>query len=160
MRTVLVSLRPLEASDLAIFFDHQRDPLAMHMVAFASRDPNDRDAFLAHWARTSAMPTVEHRTILADGAVAGYVAKFDHEELPEVCYVLGREHWGRGIATRALALLLEEVRVRPLYASVAHDNLGSRRVLEKCGFREIARARALAEARGNEEIEEIRYELR
>jgi RimJ/RimL family protein N-acetyltransferase len=160
MRTVLVSLRPLEASDLAIFFDHQRDPLAMHMVAFASRDPNDRDAFLAHWTRTSALPTVVHRTILADGAVAGYVAKFEHQELPEVCYVLGREHWGRGIATRALAMLLEEVEVRPLYASVAHDNIGSRRVLEKCGFREIARARALAEARGNEEIEEIRYELR
>lgn len=156
---MLVSLRPLEASDLAIFFDHQRDPLAVHMVGFASRDPNDRDAFLAHWARISVLPTVVHRTILAGGAVAGYVAKFEHEGLPEVCYVLGREHWGRGIASRALAMLLAEVTVRPLYASVAHDNLGSRRVLEKCGFREIARTRALAEGRGNEEIEEIRYEL-
>lgn len=156
---MVVSLRPLEPSDLAVFFDHQRDPLAVHMVAFASRDPNDRDAFLAHWARISALPTGVHRTILADGAVAGYVAKFEHEKLPEVCYVLGREHWGRGIATRALAMLLEEVQVRPIYASVAHDNLGSRRVLEKCGFREIARVRALAGARGDEEIEEIRYEL-
>ncbi len=129
------------------------------MVGFASRDPNDRDAFQAHWARISALPTVVHRTILADDAVAGYVAKFEHEELPEVCYVLGREHWGRGIATRALSMLIEEVEVRPLYASVAHDNIGSRRVLEKCGFREIARAPALAEGRGNEAIEEIRYEL-
>ena len=156
---MLVSLRPLEASDLAIFFDHQRDPLAVHMVAFASRDPNDRDAFLAHWTRISALPTGVHRTILADDAVAGYVAKFEHDELPEVCYVLGREHWGRGIATRALAMLLEEVKVRPIYASVAHDNIGSRRVLEKCGFREVARAPAFAEGRGNEEIEESRYEL-
>ncbi len=156
---MLVSLRPLEASDLAIFFDHQRDPLAVHMVAFAARDPNDRDAFLAHWARISTLPTGVHRTILADGAVAGYVAKFEHQGQSEVCYVLGREHWGRGIASRALAMLLEELEVRPLYASVAHDNIGSRRVLEKCGFREIARVRALADGRENEEIEEIRYEL-
>ena len=45
-----------------------------------------------------------------------------------------RPWWGRGVATRALALLVDEVSVRP-HAYVAAHNVGSIRVLEKCGFR-------------------------
>jgi RimJ/RimL family protein N-acetyltransferase len=37
---------------------------------------------------------------------------------------------------------------------VAHDNVASRRVLEKCGFRAIATERGFAEARSGE-IEEV-----
>jgi RimJ/RimL family protein N-acetyltransferase len=154
-----IVLRPLESTDLPVFFEHQRDPVAIHMVAFSSRDPADRAAFDAHWARTMTLPSVVHRTILVDDAVAGYVAKFERDGVPEVCYYLGREHWGRGVASRALAMLLDEVPVRPLHAGVAHDNVGSRRVLEKCGFREVERVRGFAQARG-EEIEEVHYELR
>jgi RimJ/RimL family protein N-acetyltransferase len=52
-----------------------------------------------------------------------------------VGYWLGRSYWGRGIATRALALFLPLVPARPLYAHVASHNTGSMRVLVKCGFR-------------------------
>src|SRR5918999_1935703 len=41
---------------------------------------------------------------------------------------------GQGIATAALAAFLEELDTRPLYAHVATHNVGSIRVLEKCGF--------------------------
>jgi hypothetical protein len=43
---------------------------------------------------------------------------------------------------------------RPLHARVASDNVASRRVLEKCGFRVIATERNVAEAR-SAEIEEL-----
>jgi RimJ/RimL family protein N-acetyltransferase len=43
---------------------------------------------------------------------------------------------------------------RPLHARVAYDNVASRRVLEKCGFRVIATERGFAEARSGE-IEEF-----
>jgi RimJ/RimL family protein N-acetyltransferase len=43
---------------------------------------------------------------------------------------------------------------RPLRARVASDNVASRRVLEKCGFRVIATDRGFAEARAAE-IEEL-----
>jgi RimJ/RimL family protein N-acetyltransferase len=43
---------------------------------------------------------------------------------------------------------------RPLHARVADDNIGSHRVLEKCGFRVIATERSFAEARSCE-IEEL-----
>ena len=41
-----------------------------------------------------------------------------------VGYWIGRRDWGRGIATRALALFLERVTTRPLYAFVAVNNVG------------------------------------
>jgi RimJ/RimL family protein N-acetyltransferase len=55
----------------------------------------------------------------------------------EVGYWLGREFWGRGIATEALSQFLGVVKTRPLFAHVAKHNHGSRRVLEKCGFKVI-----------------------
>src|SRR5215211_1242046 len=45
-------------------------------------------------------------------------------------------------------------RSRPLHARVASDNVASRRVLEKCGFRVVATERNVAEAR-SAEIEEL-----
>ena len=52
----------------------------------------------------------------------------------EVGYWVGRPFWGRGVATAALRLLLDELPDRPVIAHVALDNIGSRRVLEHCGF--------------------------
>ena len=72
----------------------------------------------------------------------------------EVTYWIDRACWGRGVATAALRGLLAQVPERPLYARAAADNAGSLRVLEKCGFRESARARGYARARG-EEIDEV-----
>ena len=67
-------------------------------------------------------------------------------------------HGGRGIASQALALFLEVVRVRPLYARAASDNVGSPRVLEKTGFRIIGTEVSFAPARGAE-IEETILQL-
>jgi RimJ/RimL family protein N-acetyltransferase len=72
----------------------------------------------------------------------------------EVTYWIDRAYWGRGIATAALRDLLAVVPERPLYARAASDNAGSRRVLEKCGFRVTANDRGYAHARG-EETDEV-----
>jgi len=73
-------------------------------------------------------------------------------------YWVGREWWGRGVATRAVALLAEEVPVRPLHAHVAAHNLGSIRVLEKCGFRRDREQEATAFA-PDDGIEELVFVL-
>jgi len=127
-----VRLRDIDDDDIDVFFEHQADPQAAAMAAFPSRD---RDVFLAHWTRIRAVDTAVQRTILADGVVAGNIVSWQQDGEQFVGYWLGREHWGRGIATRALAALLEIVPARPLHAHVAAHNLGSIRVLEKCGFR-------------------------
>jgi len=74
--------------------------------------------------------------IVADGEIAGSIFRWRDPALPgpEVSYWLGREHWGKGVATRALADFLQIVHQRPVYAFVAKRNRASLRVLQKCGF--------------------------
>jgi RimJ/RimL family protein N-acetyltransferase len=159
MTVETLQLRAVIETDLPIFFAHQQDAGALRMAAFTAKDPADWHAFLAHWHRNLAAPTVIIRTILVDGAVAGSVLSYETDGAPEVSYWLGRAFWGRGIATAALARFLAEVNPqRPIFARVAKDNLGSRRVLEKCGFTVIGEDKGFANAR-NAEIEELVLEL-
>jgi RimJ/RimL family protein N-acetyltransferase len=127
-----VRLRSVEDGDLDVFFVHQADPLAVEMAAFPARD---KDRFAAHWAKLRADDTLVVRTIVADGVVAGNLGSWPDNGQQLLGYWIGREWWGRGVATQALALFVDEVPVRPLYAHVAVHNVGSIRVLEKCGFR-------------------------
>ena len=153
-------LRDVVEDDLPLFFEFQLDPNANHMAAFIARDPTDRDAFIAHWHKILVLPTSINQTIVCDGQVVGSVASYEMSGKPEVTYWIGRAHWGKGIATRALTVFLAQVNTtRPIYARVAKDNLGSRRVLEKCGFKVIGEMKGFAKARG-EEIEELHLELR
>jgi RimJ/RimL family protein N-acetyltransferase len=126
-----VTLREVEPDDLPILFEHQNDPLAAELAAFASRD---EEAFFPHWQRILADPTVHARAVLLDNRVVGNLVSFVQDGEREVGYWIARDAWGRGIATRALAQFLTEISERPLYAHVAEHNPGSRRVLEKCGF--------------------------
>ena len=74
------------------------------------------------------------RTILAEGLVVGNVVSWESDGERYVGYWIGKEHWGRGIASAALAAFVSEVTTRPLLAHVAKHNVASTRVLEKCGF--------------------------
>lgn len=143
-----IVLRDVTDDDLPIFFEQQLDPDAIYMAAFTSKDPTDRDAFMAHWARIRADETIINRTILCDGQVAGSVASFEDAGQLEVTYWLGREFWGKGIATKALAALLEYQTTRPIYARAAKDNAASLRVLQKCGFVITGEDKGYANARG------------
>ena len=138
-----VRLRAVEDSDLDVLFAHQADPAAVAMAAFPARD---RKQFDAHWAKIRLDDTVILRTILAGDVVAGGVSSWQGDDRRLSGCWIGREHWGRGVATRALALFLSEVPVRPLHAHVAAHNAGSVRVLQKCGFQpDRIEARAPAE---------------
>jgi RimJ/RimL family protein N-acetyltransferase len=117
-------------TDLPVFFEHQADPEAVAMADFPARD---RDAFDAHWERVLAGPGVA-KTIVFEGKVAGNAVSWEQDGRRLVGYWLGKEFWGKGLATQALAELVDELGTRPLYAYVAKTNIGSIRVLEKCGF--------------------------
>ncbi len=154
-----LALRRVTAADLPAFFEFQLDPEANHLAGFTARDPTDRGAFMAHWQRIMADPSNIMRAIACDGRVVGHVSSYERDGKPEVTYWIAREHWGRGIATWALTeFLLHANRTRPMYARVAKDNFGSRRVLAKCGFTIIAESTGFARARG-EEIEELLLQL-
>lgn len=126
-----VLLRGVEAGDLPIFFEHQRDPVAVALVVFRSRE---RAEFDEHWAKILADDTSLKKTIVADDQVAGHIASFGRDGKREVGYWIDRALWGRGIMSQALLAFLRLEPQRPLYAGVAPHNVGSIRVLQKCGF--------------------------
>jgi RimJ/RimL family protein N-acetyltransferase len=137
-----ITLREVTDADLPILFAHQRDPEACRMANFPARD---RDAFMAHWAKILRDGSVVVRTVEVEGAVAGNVVSWVHDEERDVGYWIGREHWGQGVATAALASFLTLFDERPLSAHVAEHNVGSIRVLERCGFVAIDRVEIAGE---------------
>jgi RimJ/RimL family protein N-acetyltransferase len=97
--------------------------------------------------------TIAMKTILFHGEVAGNVVCFLQLGEREVGYWLGKEYWGKGIASRALEQFLRAIETRPLYAHVAKHNTASKRVLEKCGFTVVAEDRFFSRVFGKD-IEE------
>jgi RimJ/RimL family protein N-acetyltransferase len=152
-----VTLRDVREEDLPIFCEQQMDPIGIQMAAFTPDLPNDTAAYMARLRKLVADESVTQKAILFDGQVIGSIASFGTPEEREVTYWLGRQYWGKGLASWALAQFIE-LCGRPLYARAAKDNLGSIRVLEKCGFIRIGEETSFANAR-RREIEEVIYRL-
>lgn len=138
--TIEVILRDVTESDLPVFYEHQRDVEACQMAAFTSRE---KDAFMKHWARILADDSLQKKSIVVNETLAGNVVCFGPNDEREIGYWLGREFWGKGIATLALSAFLAENPGRPLLAHVAKHNIGSLRVLQKCGFSVIGETQGL-----------------
>lgn len=148
-----MTLRDVVEDDLPTFFEHQREPEANEMAAFPARD---RDAFMTHWrTKVLANPNNRSKTIVVDGHVVGNIVSWEQDGKRLVGYWLGRAHWGKGIASAALADYVANYETaRPTYAFVASKNVGSIRVLEKCGFR-----RAGVPVMGHDGVEELLMQL-
>jgi RimJ/RimL family protein N-acetyltransferase len=123
-------LRDVVDDDIEVFFEQQNDAEAIRMAVWA---PRERDAFFQHWHGILAADELVAKTIVSGDEVAGNITSWPRDGKRYVGYWLGREFWGQGLATKALAELVQELE-RPLYAEVAATNIGSIRVLEKCGF--------------------------
>lgn len=149
-RPANVRIRPLALTDLPTLFEHQNDREGAAMAVVV---PRSREEYFAHWTRLLTTPPLRlvARAIEVEGVLVGTVNFFQRPgvveegatvdadgkvvgELDYVGYMLGREHWGRGIMTRALGALLEEVKDRPVRARAARTNVASVKVLERCGF--------------------------
>ena len=144
-------LREVVEADLPVFYEYERDPEASAMAVFPSRE---REAFMAHWARTLANDSALTWTIVCDGEVAGNIGCWEADGRRLVGYWIGRAFWGRGLATQALAEVVGIVDARPLHADVVSTNVASIRVLEKCGFVKVG------EHASDDGIEELLLELR
>jgi RimJ/RimL family protein N-acetyltransferase len=127
----LVRLRNVERDDLPRLYQMQLDPESNRL---AVTNPRSAEEFDAHWANVLRDPSITAKAILLGEALVGCVSCFGRDGRANVGYWVGREHWGKGFASRALKLLLLEVPTRPLYAYVATSNGASLRVLQKCGF--------------------------
>ncbi|GJM24557.1 MAG: hypothetical protein DHS20C16_09720 [Phycisphaerae bacterium] len=135
-RSCDVMLRDVQPADVPILFAFESDPA---WCAMAMVKPRSAAAFNAVWEKIAqgcakGDPVVAQKVIVADGEVCGTIGCRALDGQFAVGYGLGQAFWGRGIASRALGLLLAEVPQRPLHAVAAVTNTASIRVLMKHGF--------------------------
>jgi len=153
-----IELRDFDEADADALYEWMRHPVSVRMAAFTAEDPDDREAFDRWLARVRANPTAMQKMIWVDGALVGSISTFEMEGEREVSYWLDRAAWGRGIASRALAAMLEVDTERPLSARAATANPASAAVLERAGFVEVGRDTGFANGVGAE-VEEIIFRL-
>lgn len=112
---------------------------------------NVRDAFGHPYTEQNAADFIENQAhsnseivfvIEGNGHFCGLCGLILQEDVyrksAEIGYWLGEPYWGKGMATKAIALLVDyafsEVQLNRLFASVFEYNKASMRVLEKNGF--------------------------
>lgn len=144
-----VTLRDAQPADLPILFEYQCDPAWRGMARVRSRS---RSPFDEAWGKilqdqAAGVVGVVQKAILLNGVVCGTIGCRMQDGRCTIGYGLGKAHWGRGIATRALERLLGEVALRPLFATTAATNTASIRVLQKHGFVIVASRAAPATER-------------
>ncbi len=153
-----IQLRKVKNTDLDTYFEFQLDPQFNHMAAFTSKYPNDREAFDQHWEKIMSNPDIPISTIEVDGEIVGSVLSYVMFEERQIAFSIGRQFWGQGYATKGVRLYLVKITERPMFGRAAFDNVGSIKVLEKCGFVHTGDDKYFANARG-EEITEVIYKL-
>ena len=79
--------------------------------------------------------------LLKNGNNVGYVQAVPYKEGWEIGYHITKEHTQNGYATEAiqafLPIIMDYLAVKEIYGVCLKSNLASRRVLEKCGFKEL-----------------------
>ncbi|MGN6163533.1 MAG: GNAT family N-acetyltransferase [Flavisolibacter sp.] len=153
-----ITLRQTVIDDLECFFNFQLDKEAIHLAAFTPKDPTDKPAYLNKYTKLLSNPVINMRTIILNDVIVGSISKFEIEGDAEITYWIDKNFWGKGIASAALKNFLTIENARPIFGRVAFDNLGSQKVLEKCGFVRIGKDKGFANAR-QAEIEEFIYKL-
>lgn len=160
----MLHLRPTRPSDLPALFEMQSDPESNLMAGTKPRTREVFFAtWQSHFANPRINGQVIELETQRDGAypprrpphapesplalaphrqVVGSIACFQAplESDPSrvhdcIGYWIARPHWGKSIASRALALFLTYEPRRPLHATTARTNLPSQHILLKCGFR-------------------------
>ncbi len=85
-------------------------------------------------------------TLAETGEFIGSITLHDHKYGSgyEIGYWLGEPYWGKGYATEATTALIDlsfrELSLEQIYISAQSRNEGSKRVIEKCGFRHTGSA--------------------
>jgi ribosomal-protein-alanine N-acetyltransferase len=153
LETPRLRLTPLALADAPAVYAYASDPEVARYVTWRPHASlADAEAFVraagaepsTHvWAlRASGGPGAPPGGWSLDQAPLMGVFEFSAEapELGSVHYVLARPVWGRGLATEAVRAVLAWAfdalpGLRAVQTTAAEANVGSRRVLEKCGFR-------------------------
>ena len=141
-------LRPVRYEDYKDMYDYGSDTeVTRHLAwnAYQAIDEAKRSVELVFLKRPeNDIPSAYAIFHKSDHKMIGTCDFFKMEwekERGEIGYVLHRNYWGRGYMTRVLGELIQfgfvYLQLRTIDIRHHPDNIGSRRVIEKCGFRYV-----------------------
>ncbi len=143
LTTERLVLRPFRVSDAeAMFSGWANDPEVTKYLTWTPHESVDvTRQLLALWEEESKQPDIYHWAITLDGKLIGdiEIGKIDRLETGNVGYCMAKEYWDRGIMTEAfrevIRFAFEEVGLHRIEGMHAKHNVGSSRVMEKCGLK-------------------------
>ena len=148
LTTARLRLRPPRADDAAPMFAYVSDPaLPVQMTWAAHTDIAETHDFIARQRAATAANTDAFWVIELDGKLAGGIGLHNitwgyralRQDRAIIGYWLATEHRRQGYMTEALAAVLHfafaTLGLHKIVISCFSENIGSRRVIEKTGFR-------------------------
>lgn len=128
--------------DLNAMVRHANNPKIAARLTDAFPSPYTRESGLLFLERVMAQNPAEVLAIEVDGDVVGNIGIHPQQDVnrlnAELGYFIGEEHWGKGIATEAIRLMIkyafENFKIERIFARPFGSNAASQRVLEKAGF--------------------------
>ncbi|XP_044498257.1 uncharacterized N-acetyltransferase p20-like [Mangifera indica] len=135
-----ISLRPLELSDIDDFMVWARDD---KVTSFTSYGPFSRKEEGIEYINEVVRPHEWFKAICINNRPIGAISVTPFADSArcrgEIGYVLGSKYWGKGIATRAVKMVVNMIfdewpHLERLEALVDVENVGSQKVLQKAGF--------------------------
>lgn len=149
--TERVLLRKVRLNDADELYAYGSDPDVSRFVGWDTHQSiEDAEAYigltlekyeqgqLADWA-------IEHRGDHKFIGTVGYLWWETHEAAAEIGYVMAKPYWGQGIMTEVVRAVMcfgwDTMGLNRIQAHTEEENVGSRRVLEKCGLQYEGRLR-------------------
>lgn len=147
LETPRLRLRPLRASDAEDAFRVLSNPTAMKYYGTLPHKNLEYtqkqfvDVMVSRFKFRDAVSFVV--TLKDDDKYIGHVSAMQFDRVfkfVELAYIIDPEHWGKGIGTEAVQhiveFLIHKMKIHKIRAAFFSKNLGSKRVLEKVGFKQ------------------------
>ncbi|KAK6130213.1 hypothetical protein DH2020_036023 [Rehmannia glutinosa] len=135
-----ITLRTIELSDIDDFMVWATDDRVSQYCIWDTHTSKDQ---ALDFIKNNAMPHPWFRVICVENRAVGSISVSPNSGNDscrgELGYVLAYEHWGKGIATKAVKMVVSSIfqewpHLERLEAYVDANNKGSQRVVEKAGF--------------------------
>ena len=142
LETPRLILRPFVIEDASTMFSNWANDIEVtkYMTWHPHKDVEETKWLLNLWIKEYEDPkTYRYGIVIKDtneliGSidVVGYI-----DGNPEIGYCLSRKHWNKGYMTEAVKTLIQYLLKEGfpiIHVTAAVDNIGSNKVIEKCGF--------------------------
>jgi [ribosomal protein S5]-alanine N-acetyltransferase len=150
-----VELRPYCDEDVPLLQRYLNDPITTRYLTSAIAQPYtqaDAEYWVYHLSRSMGAQAIQWQGQFV-GDIGAFCGNFEKAYSAEMGFWLGREFWGRGIATRALTIVTQQLftqtKIVRASAQVFIGNNASCRVLQKCGYTQEAHLRLAAYKNGH-----------